>query len=138
MSLAYATDNDLHSDPALLGKARGLLTLGLGPEADVIARGGPTPPTLEIVGRSPISCGTGSAVPHASYYTTRSGAWVFATGTMRWVCVMRGRACGHGVNEAGSAFVTRVTDTLVRAMAAGPLGHGHPFRPNPKELAVAP
>lgn len=110
----------------------------VGPEADAIARGGPTPPTLEIVGRSPISCGTGSAVAHASYYTTRSGAGVFATGTMRWVCAMRGRACGHGVDEAGRAFVTRVTDALVRAMAAGPLGQGHPSRPNSRELAVAP
>ncbi|WP_141587098.1 N,N-dimethylformamidase beta subunit family domain-containing protein [Actinomadura sp. WMMA1423] len=110
----------------------------VGPEADAIAPGGPTPPTLEIVGRSPISCGTGSAVAHASYYTTRSGAGVFATGTMRWVCAMRGPACGHGVDEAGRAFTTRVTDTLVRAMAAGPLGRGHPSRPDARRLTAAP
>ncbi len=83
-------------------------------------------------------CGNGPAVANASYYTTHSGAGVFATGTMRWVCSMRGRACGHGVNDAGRAFTTQVTGTLVRAMAAGPLGRDHPSRPNSKELASAP
>ncbi|MER6812999.1 N,N-dimethylformamidase beta subunit family domain-containing protein [Spirillospora sp. NPDC000708] len=110
----------------------------VGPEADALNRAGPTPSTLEIVARSPITCGNAQATAHASYYTTRSGAGVFATGTMRWVCAMRGRACGHGVNDAGRAFTTQVTGTLVRAMAAGPLGRDHPSRPNTKELASAP
>jgi hypothetical protein len=107
----------------------------VGPEADALNRGGPTPKTLEIVASSPITCGDRPAVAHASYYTNRQGAGVFATGTMRWVCTMRGPACGHGVTEAGRRFVTRVTETLVRAMAEGPLGRTHPSRPNYKTAA---
>ena len=30
------------------------------------------------------------------YYTVASGVGVFASGTMRWVCAMRGPHCGHG------------------------------------------
>lgn len=104
----------------------------IGPEADALNRDGPTPDTLEIVANSPITCGNRTAVAHTSYYTNRQGAGVFATGTMRWVCAMRGPACGHGVTEAGQRFVTQVSETLVRAMAEGPLGRSHPSRPNYK------
>ncbi|MFC4049785.1 N,N-dimethylformamidase beta subunit family domain-containing protein [Actinomadura syzygii] len=107
----------------------------IGPEADALNRGGPTPGTLEIVASSPITCGNRSAVAHASYYTNRQGAGVFATGTMRWVCAMRGPACGHGITEAGRRFVTQVSEMLVRAMAEGPLGRAHPSRPNYKLTA---
>ncbi|MFA1545256.1 N,N-dimethylformamidase beta subunit family domain-containing protein [Actinomadura chokoriensis] len=107
----------------------------IGPEADALNHDGPTPSTLEIVAHSPITCGDRPAVGDASYYTVPSGAGVFATGTMRWVCSMRGPACGHGVTEAGREFVTRVSSTLIQAMAAGPLGHLHPSRPNHKEFA---
>ncbi|GAA1877483.1 N,N-dimethylformamidase beta subunit family domain-containing protein [Actinomadura bangladeshensis] len=110
----------------------------IGPEADALNRDGPTPPGLEIVAHSPITCGNRAAVADASYYTAESGAGVFATGTMRWVCSMRGPACGHGVTEAGRRFVTQVSTTLFTAMAAGPLGRTHPSRPNSKELVSAP
>ncbi|WP_242882140.1 N,N-dimethylformamidase beta subunit family domain-containing protein [Actinomadura litoris] len=108
----------------------------IGPEADALNRAGPTPATLEIVASSPITCGDRRAVAHASYYTTGKGAGVFATGTMRWVCAMRGPACGHGVTEAGRRFVTQVSRTLIRAMAEGPLGRVHSSRPNYKLSAA--
>ncbi|WP_433476168.1 N,N-dimethylformamidase beta subunit family domain-containing protein [Spirillospora sp. CA-142024] len=102
----------------------------VGPEADALNRDGPTPSTLEIVASSRVTCRNRPAVAHASYYTTDRGAGVFATGTLGWVCAMRGPACGHGVTEAGRRFVTQVTQTLIRGMAAGPLGRVHPSRPN--------
>ncbi|WP_433229842.1 N,N-dimethylformamidase beta subunit family domain-containing protein [Actinomadura formosensis] len=110
----------------------------IGPEADALNRGGPTPSTLEIVAHSPIACGNGAAGADASYYTVRSGAGVFATGTMRWVCSMRGPSCGHGVTEAGRRFVTQVSSTLITAMAAGPLGNRYPSRPNHGEFTGTP
>ncbi|WP_207401076.1 N,N-dimethylformamidase beta subunit family domain-containing protein [Actinomadura roseirufa] len=102
----------------------------IGPEADSVNAAGPTPRPIEIVARSQIVCGNRGAIAHASYYTTKSGAGVFATGTMRWVCAMRGRACGHGVTDAARPFVTKSTETLVRAMAAGPMGRAHPAQDN--------
>ncbi|MEU6036976.1 hypothetical protein ABZ801_16380 [Actinomadura sp. NPDC047616] len=50
---------------------------------------------------------------------------------------MRGPACGHGITEEGRRFVTRVTETLVRAMAAGPLALAHPARPNYRTFVQA-
>ncbi|MFF5263933.1 N,N-dimethylformamidase beta subunit family domain-containing protein [Actinomadura viridis] len=102
----------------------------IGPEADAVNRAGPTPRPIEIVAQSRITCGDRPATAHASYYTTESGAGVFATGTMRWVCAMRGPVCGHGITRAGQDFVTRSTETLIRAMAAGPLGLTYPARDN--------
>jgi hypothetical protein len=64
------------------------------------------------------------------YYTVGSGAGVFASGTMRWVCAMRGPSCGHGLTRAAERFVDRATQNLLRAFAAGPAGRRHPARDN--------
>ncbi|MFC0038786.1 N,N-dimethylformamidase beta subunit family domain-containing protein [Actinomadura rayongensis] len=106
----------------------------VGPEADALNPLGPTPRPIEIVARSPMTCGNRPDVSHASYYTVPSGAGVVATGTMRWVCGLRGAACGHGVTDAARAFVAASTETLVRAMAVGPLGRAHPVHDNLKDV----
>ena len=54
----------------------------------------------------------------------------FASGTMRWVCAMRGPHCGHGLTSAAERFVDRATQNLLRAFAAGPAGHSHPAQDN--------
>jgi hypothetical protein len=43
---------------------------------------------------------------------------------------MRGARCGHGVDDAAKRFVDQVTETLLRAMAEGPVGTRHPARDN--------
>ncbi|WP_194293571.1 N,N-dimethylformamidase beta subunit family domain-containing protein [Actinomadura macrotermitis] len=108
----------------------------IGPESDGINFAGPTPRPIEIVAHSPISCGNTTMLADSSYYTVKSGAGVFAAGTMRWVCSMRGPECGHGVTEASRRFVTRATENLLRELAAGPLGRSHPARDNLGEFAV--
>ncbi|HEX2315717.1 MAG TPA: N,N-dimethylformamidase beta subunit family domain-containing protein [Thermomonospora sp.] len=107
----------------------------IGPETDAINWAGPTPRPIEVLAHSPINCGAFVKTADATYYTTRSGSGVFATGTMRWVCAMRGTRCGHGVTAAAQRFVTRVTENLLRAMAAGPMGRTHPARDNLDEFA---
>ena len=59
-----------------------------------------------------------------------SGAGVFAAGTMRWVCALRGAKCGHDVPAKTRPFVEKVTGTLLRAFAAGPAGLTHPAHDN--------
>ncbi|MFD2354269.1 hypothetical protein ACFSTC_40810 [Nonomuraea ferruginea] len=39
---------------------------------------------------------------------------------MRWVCGMKGAACGHGVTRAASAFTRRATLNLLTRFAKGP------------------
>ena len=55
---------------------------------------------------------------------------MFASGTMRWVCAMRGPRCGHGVDRAAEQFVDRATQNVLRAFATGPAGRTHPAHAN--------
>jgi hypothetical protein len=102
----------------------------VGPEYDRVNPIAPTPRPIEILAHSPLTCNDGSSYADSAYYTTPSGAGVFAAGTMRWVCAMRGAKCGHGVPDEAKAFVDRVTETLLRAFAASPAGRAHPAHDN--------
>ena len=53
-----------------------------------------------------------------------------ASGTMRWVCAMRGPHCGPGLAWTAKRFVDHATQNLLRAFAAGPAGQNHPARVN--------
>ena len=94
----------------------------LGPEFDAVIPGMPIPKRLDVVFRSPVSCGR---YTHAdgTYYTTRSGAGVFNTGTMGWVAGLAGRY-GKRIQH----LEQRITTTLLEAFASGPAGRSHPAR----------
>ncbi|MFC4119443.1 N,N-dimethylformamidase beta subunit family domain-containing protein [Nonomuraea zeae] len=91
-----------------------------GVETDKVSPGSPR--NVEVLAESPLSCGGRATVSHSTYYTARGGAGVFASGTMRWVCAMRGRRCGHGVTERAAAFTRRSTVNLLTRFAEGPAG----------------
>ncbi|MFB4264368.1 N,N-dimethylformamidase beta subunit family domain-containing protein [Nonomuraea sp. GTA35] len=92
----------------------------VGVETDRVSRG--SPPGVQVLAESPFSCGGRAAVTHSTYYTAPSGAGVFASGTMRWVCALRGRRCGHGVTDSAAAFTRRATLNLLTRFAKGPAG----------------
>ncbi|MEV0384462.1 N,N-dimethylformamidase beta subunit family domain-containing protein [Nonomuraea sp. NPDC050643] len=92
----------------------------VGVETDRVSRG--SPDGVEVLAESPFSCGGRRSVTHSTYYTAASGAGVFASGTMRWVCALRGRDCGHGVTEPAAAFTRRATLNLLTRFAKGPAG----------------
>ncbi|MCW2883931.1 MAG: uncharacterized protein JWL58_793 [Streptosporangiaceae bacterium] len=102
----------------------------VGPEYDRVNPIVKTPRPIEVVAHSPVRCGNADSYADSAYYTVPSGAGVFAVGTMRWVCAMRGARCGHGVNDAAKRFVDKVTENVLRAMAEGPVGTLHPARDN--------
>jgi hypothetical protein len=102
----------------------------VGPEYDRVNLMVSTPRPIEILSHSPVSCGNTASHADSAYYTVPSGAGVFTAGTMRWVCAMRGPGCGHGVTQAAKRFVDRVTETMLRAMAQGPVGRTHPAQDN--------
>jgi hypothetical protein len=109
----------------------------IGPETDAVTTGGPTPRPIEVLAHSAVQCGDHTTTSDATYYTAKSGAGVFATGTMRWVCSLRGRACGHGVSARVAAMTGRVTENLLRAFAAGPAGRTHPAGDNLAKVKAA-
>ncbi|WP_433255362.1 N,N-dimethylformamidase beta subunit family domain-containing protein [Streptosporangium sp. CA-135522] len=117
------------------GVRRGTRFPGMaGVETDRVMAGAPRP--MEVLSVSPVDCGGRSTVAHSAYYTVPSGAAVFDSGTMRWVCAMRGARCGHGVTRQAGAFVRRATRNLLRAFAAGPAGRRHPADDNLRSLGL--
>jgi hypothetical protein len=102
----------------------------VGPEYDRLNPSVPFPRPLQVLAHSPLTCDGFSTFADSAYYTVASGAGVFASGTMRWVCAMRGPACGYGLTQAAGRFVDVATQNLLRAFAAGPAGPAHPARDN--------
>ncbi|MFJ2029274.1 N,N-dimethylformamidase beta subunit family domain-containing protein [Streptosporangium sp. NPDC087985] len=118
------------------GVRRGTVFPGMaGVETDRVGAGAPRP--MEVLSVSPVACGGRSTVAHSAYYTVPSGAAVFSSGTMRWVCAMRGARCGHGVTGRAGVFVRKATRNLLRVFAAGPAGRSHPARDNLESLGLA-
>ena len=102
----------------------------VGPEYDRLNPAVPFPRPLQVLAHSPLTCDGFSTYSDSAYYTVASGAGVFASGTLRWVCAMRGPSCGHGLTRAAERFVDRATQNLLRAFAAGPAGRAHPAQDN--------
>jgi hypothetical protein len=102
----------------------------VGPEYDRLNPAVPFPRPVQVLAHSPLTCDGFATFADSAYYTIASGAGVFASGTMRWVCAMRGPHCGHGLTWAAERFVDRATQNLLRAFAAGPAGRSHPARDN--------
>ena len=95
-------------------------------EVDRAYLGAFTPTNLQVVAASPTECEGAATTSTATYYTHRSGAGVFSTGTMGWVL--------QGLRESAPtrafAFTTRVTQNILDAMVAGQMGAQFPASPN--------
>ncbi|GAA1289886.1 hypothetical protein GCM10009579_62720 [Streptomyces javensis] len=111
----------------------------VGVEYDRVTPGDPTPAPLRIIAHSPLVCRGRHSHSDSAYYTVPSGAGVFASGTMRWVEALmagtRENGRDHRMDARTGAFVTRVTENLLRAFAAGPAGRDKP-RPEDNVRAV--
>lgn len=92
----------------------------LGPEFDAVVPGMPAPHPLDVVLRSPVYCGPYTHAD-ATYYSTRSGAGVFATGTMSWVVGLTGSR-----GARAQRLERTITTTVLRAFAAPKAGRTHP------------
>ena len=92
----------------------------VGSEYDRVRLDQPTPRPIEVLTRSPLVCDGRRDVAEAAYYTTRSGAGVFDSGTSDWIAALDSR------NPRVRQVVTAVTRRLLLAFAAGPAGREHP------------
>jgi hypothetical protein len=96
-----------------------------------------TPENLQVIAHSPVRCANrGLTHSDMTYYTTDSGAGVVNTGTMLWVRALITTSEKHGIDERSVRFATTVTENLLEAMAAGPMGREHPARGNLEELSA--
>ncbi|NUR97571.1 MAG: hypothetical protein HOV67_20235 [Kribbellaceae bacterium] len=98
----------------------------VGNEADRAYPIAGTPANLQVVAHSPTTCDERHTFSDATYYTVKSGAGVFATGSIEWVRALQGPDREYGVTPVSTAFAQKVTLNLFTALAAGPMGRTHP------------
>jgi hypothetical protein len=114
---------------------RGAVMRGLiGSEYDRVYPGRGAPKNLEVLSHSFIDCRGRPSYANSSYYSAPSGAGVFATGTIKWVCAIDATCTSAPV----PAFVRQVTINVLEAFAAGPAGTVHPSKPNPRVVVDPP
>jgi len=111
-------------------KAGDKLASLVGSEYDQVTPSVPTPRPIEVVFHSPVTCQGHRQFSDAAYYTTASGAGVFASGTSSWICGLVYECTFHPQDQHLVDVVTAVTTTLLQAFAAGPAGKAHPARDN--------
>jgi hypothetical protein len=87
------------------------------------------PRPIEVLSHSPLTCRGINSYSDSAYYTTSSGAGVFATGTMRWVQSM-GNTYIFGLNKRAWAFTEKVTSNVLQAFAQGPAAAKYPAKDN--------
>ncbi|UGQ15045.1 hypothetical protein LO772_16645 [Yinghuangia sp. ASG 101] len=102
----------------------------VGVEYDRVTPSAPTPRPIEVLAHSPLVCQGRASHANSAYYVAPSGAGVFASGTMRWVEALmagtRDNGRNHDMDARTGEFVTRTTENLLRAFAAGPAGDTRP------------
>jgi hypothetical protein len=112
------------------GVRRGEPLPGLvGPEFDQVNPSEPTPRPIEVLARSPVSCGAAPTYSDVTYYVAASGAGVFAAGTEDWICALPEAAdCPAPVQPPVRRAIQAATANILTAFAAGPAGRAHPAR----------
>ena len=122
---------------------QGILTDGqhlprlVGNEYNQVDLAVPTPRPIEVLFHSPLTCNGNPGFADVSYYTTPSGAAVFAAGTEYWICGLdplceRANSPGDSTRNA----ITTITTRLFDAYAAGPAGTAHPAVDNLAKLNI--
>jgi hypothetical protein len=103
----------------------------VGIEYDRVNPDSPVERPIEVLSHSPLTCRGVNSYSDSAYYTHRSGAGVFNTGTMRWVGVFNpNQYRSFGVDNRGGAFVRRVTANVLHAFADGPAAAKYPAHDN--------
>ena len=108
----------------------------VGPWYDRVNPAFPTPPSVEVLMHSPVSCpAVGPSSSDMTYYSASGGAGVFATGTTTWVCELTA-SCLQDPRSHPDVRILQMTKNLLVAFAAGPAGQVHPSRSNLASLGI--
>ena len=99
----------------------------------------PTPDGIEVVCHSPLVCRGRPSFADVTWYTTGSGAGVFAAGTFQWIPRLAADTAGRTPSAADTeAAVQQATRNLLDVCAKGPAGKVHPSRSNLEALGIRP
>lgn len=110
----------------------------VGNEYDRVTSGVPTPSNIQVIARSPVNCKGLNSFADSTWYSTASGAGVFSAGTFGWSPLLDDVSCGDTISSASTmrCRILRVTETILRAFAAGPAGRAHPSVSNTAVVGV--
>jgi hypothetical protein len=100
-----------------------LLPNVVGNEYDRVFSGPFTPANLEVLAHSPLTCRGKADSGDMAYYSTASGAGVFASGSIHWICSIDG-LCPTTPEAAN--IVRQITQNVLVGFADGPAGTAHP------------
>lgn len=104
----------------------------VGPEFDRYDKFAPQPPgPVQVLSHSPVRCKGKATFSDMTYYSTPTGAGVFATGTNWWISRL-GPACPP--SDCIDEKVVQITENVLKVFAVGPAGHGHPSVSNMNRL----
>jgi hypothetical protein len=95
----------------------------IGNEYDRVFPGSFTPANLEVLGHSPLTCRGKADFGDMTYYSAPSGAGVFASGSIHWICSIT--ALCPTTSDA-ARVVRQITQNVLITFAAGPAGAVHP------------
>ncbi|MBI3685872.1 MAG: hypothetical protein HY241_00790 [Actinobacteria bacterium] len=100
----------------------------VGTEYDRVLPDRMTPHPIQVLFHSPLICRGVPDHSDVAYYTTRSGAGVFSSGTNVWVCALQ-NACADGYGGPGAGpVVVAITTRLLTVFGQGPAGTRYPAR----------
>jgi N,N-dimethylformamidase beta subunit-like, C-terminal len=102
-------------------------------EYDRVFPGSFTPANLEVLAHSPLTCRGKADFADMAYYAAPSGAGVFASGTIHWICSIDGLC---PTTPAAASIVRQVTANVLVTFAAGPAGALHPSTANVAALGA--
>jgi hypothetical protein len=94
----------------------------LGVEAGRVYPGDGTPRPLQVLADSSYSCRGTRTSAQAVYYAAASGAGVVNLNSLRWTCALDPGCRDGDMDAATNRFTTRVTTTILRQFARGPVG----------------
>ena len=111
----------------------------IGNEYDRVQPEQPTPENIEVLCHSPVVCRGRKTFADVTWYSTPSGAGVFAVGTFEWVKRLGSDTSARVPSAADpEAALQRVTQNVLNAMATGPAGAAHPAQRNLEQLGIVP
>lgn len=109
----------------------------IGPWYDRVNLAYPTPPDVEVLMHSPVTCpGVGTSYADLTYYTAPSGAGVLATGTTGWVCELTA-SCVQDPRSHPELPILQATKNLLITFGSGPAGQAYPSTSNLAALGIA-
>lgn len=109
----------------------------IGPWYDRVNVAYPTPPDVEVLMHSPVTCpGVGTSYSDMTYYAAPSGAGVFASGTTGWVCELTA-SCLQDPRSHPEQPILQATKNLLIAFGSGPAGQAYPSNSNLAALGIA-